>query len=323
MKYFLIMNPASNGGKSEKKFKEIFKILDEKNISYDYKATSNPDDAYEFSIEANKNKYDVIVSVGGDGTINRVINGFYDDSGRRISNARFGVIYTGTSPDFCKSYHIPLKTEKAVNALLSGKSKMIQIGKITHCPHFNEDLDGRSLSDYNGPIKVSFFACCANIGIGPALARNANQGIRKAVGDKAGTFISLIKALLNYNPSKFTILLDDKEEIIKSVNNISIGITPFIASGIKVKNDLCCPDRRFYNLAIKNIRFFNWPGIFKKIYSGKKIIDDHHITLKYAKCIRVYGCSKNPELEFDGDPNGFLPCEVETAHDPLEVLIGV
>ena len=317
------MNPASKGGKSKRKFKDIFEALDAKNMCYDYKMTSNLDDAYKFSVEANKNKYGIIVAVGGDGTINRVINGFYDDSGKKISNAKLGVIYTGTSPDFCKSYQIPLTIDKAVDTLLSGKSKIIQIGKIKHCPSFYDEFDGRPLSDYNGTAKVSFFACCANIGIGPVLAKTANEGIRKAAGDKAGTFISLIKSLLNYESSEFTIRIGKKEEVIKNVYNISVGITPFIASGIKIKTDLRFSDRQFYNLIIKNIRLYNWAGIFKKIYSGQKIINDNYTTLKYAGCIEVYGCSKNPELEFDGDSNGFLPCEIKIAHDSLEVLIDV
>ena len=80
-------------------------------------------DAYLLSKNANNEGYDVIVAVGGDGTINKVLNGFYDDQGKRISRSRFAVIYTGTSPDFCKSYGIPLDIERAVNFIIRGHSK--------------------------------------------------------------------------------------------------------------------------------------------------------------------------------------------------------
>ncbi len=323
MKYFLILNPGSKGGKSRKKFKTILDILEENNISYDYKITTTLEDATVFSAEANQKGYDVIVSVGGDGTINRVINGFFDPYGKRISHSKLGVIYTGTSPDFCKSYHVPLKIENAMGVLISAKSKKIQIGKISHALHFEKILEGQALPINYHPMKTSYFACCANIGIGASLAKNANSGIRKWLGDYGGTFISLIKALKKYEASSFTVTLDGKKQILQKVYNIGVGRTTFIASGIKVKNNLQPGDGLFYNLIIKNISFFNCLGILKKIYSGKDIINGPIIALKYAKVIEIYGCNKNPELEFDGDASGYLPCLIESTRDPLDLICEV
>ncbi|MCK4260316.1 MAG: hypothetical protein KAX49_15170 [Halanaerobiales bacterium] len=322
MRYFLILNPGSKGGKSRKKFKMILSVLDKNNIKYDYKITVSLEDAYVFSMEANKEGYDVIVAIGGDGTINGVINGFYDSSGRRISNSKFAVIYTGTSPDFCKSYDIPLKISQAVNVLLAGKSKKIQIGKIIHSSFYDEGLDGQPISSNNNNIKTSYFACCANIGIGASLARNANSGIRKYIGDYIGTFISLIKTLLDYNACDFVVNFDGRMQNFKKVFNISVGKTIYIASGIKVKNNLSPEDGRFYSLVVKNMRFTNWIGVFKKIYSGKEFVNNDIISLQYAKVIEVYGNSKNPELEFDGDPRGFLPCSIEVVKAPLDLICG-
>jgi len=74
---YLIMNPGSRGGKSRKKFNRIFQLLDQANVSYEYKITNSIIDAYSYSVEANRKDYDIIVAVGGDGTINAVLNGFY------------------------------------------------------------------------------------------------------------------------------------------------------------------------------------------------------------------------------------------------------
>lgn len=323
MKYFFIMNPGSKGGNSRKKIQRIMKILGNSNINYEYKITRSIEDAYTLSLEVNKKDYDVIAVVGGDGTINRVINGFFDVYGKRISNSKFGVIYTGTSPDFCKSNNIPIKIDDAVNVLLLGKSKKIQIGQIKHACYFDKTLDGQPLPGNNSNVNTSYFACCANIGLGASLARNANSGIRKVIGDYAGTFISLIKVLISYRYSDFTVLFDGKKQILEKVYNIAVGKTTFIASGIKVKNNLQSEDKLFYSLIVKNIRLFNLAGIFKKIYSGKEIVNDDHVLLQYAKSIEVYGNNDNPELEFDGDPMGFLPCIIQAAKDPLDLICEV
>ena len=320
MKYLFIMNPGSRGGASLKRFQKIFDMLDEQKVRYDYKITTSLDDAYNFSVTANKEGFDVITAVGGDGTINQVLNGFYDSEGKRISRSKFGVIYTGTSPDFCKSYNIPIDTKGAVKVLLQNKTNEIQIGKITFVKNFDRELDGKTV-DAITDQQICYFGCCANIGLGATLARTANSGIRKKLGDFAGTFLALIKTLFKYKPNDFIIRCDNgSEQKLEKVYSISIGKTFYIASGIKVENDLKNGDGRFYNLIVKNIKRQDWLDIFKKIYRGKQFVNNNVISLDYSKAIEVYGNSKNSEIEFDGDPAGYLPCKIEMAEDSLDII---
>ena len=325
MRYFIIINPGSGGGKSKEKSKEILELLKRTKINFEYKLTETLEDAYTLSVEGNKKGYDVIVAVGGDGTINRVINGFYDSAGRRISGARLGVIHTGTSPDLCKSYNIPLEINLALAAVLVGKSKKISLGKITYATVYDKELDDQpirigKLSKKNENFQTGYFVCCANIGLGAELARSANSGIRRYIGDFAGTFVSLIRTLLKYHPGYFSVSVDGRQQVFKNVHNISVGKTTYIASGIKVKNELTLGDSRFYSLIIKDIDLLNWIGVLRKIYSGKRFANDHTMSLQYASSIEVYGNNRNPELEFDGDPRGFLPCVIENARDPLDLI---
>ena len=81
MRYFLIFNPGSRGGKSRKKLDYILETLDKSNINYNYEITKSLEDAYQLSVQANKKDYDIIVAIGGDGTINNVLNGFFDSAG--------------------------------------------------------------------------------------------------------------------------------------------------------------------------------------------------------------------------------------------------
>ena len=324
MRYFLIMNPGSGGG-SRKKIQKILAFFHKNRLEFDYKLTDTLEDAYTLSVEGNKKGYDVIVAVGGDGTINRVINGFYDLLGRRISNSKLGVIHTGTSPDLCKSYKVPLDIEQALNTVLAGKSEKIPIGKITYTAVDDKELEGLPLSKETekGHVQTSYFACCANIGLGASVARSANSGIRNYIGDFAGTFVSLIKTLLKYQPSTFLVHFDGQKQVLENVYNIAVGKTTYIASGIKVKNQLTLGDNRFYTLIIKDIGFGDWAGVIRKLYSGKRFANNKTMSLQYASSIEVYGNSRNPELEFDGDPRGFLPCVIETAQDPLDLICEV
>ena len=317
---YLIMNPGARGGKSRKKFSRIFQLLDQANISYEFKTTNSIKDAYLYSVEANKNDYDIIVAVGGDGTINAVLNGFYDTSGRRISNSRLAVIYTGTSPDFCKSYNIPTTLNQAVQILIYGKSVKIDVGKITLSGAKASELKNKGIS-YNWNGNIRYFGCCTNIGLGATLARYANSGIRKYLGDFAGTFVSLIRILFTYKANDYTVIVDGKKDKITNLYNISIGRTKYIASGIKVHNTLKVGDGRFYCLTVQKLNFFKIPDLIRKVYIGNPFRNNNHISLFYCRTIEIYGNDRNTEVEFDGDPSGYLPCKIEMAENQLDLLI--
>ena len=106
-----------------KHFDSIIKACRQNKLDPDLVFASTFDSMRALSRIANLNGTDVVVAVGGDGTINAVLNGFYDDTGKKISQSKFAVIYTGTSPDFCKSYDISLKHEEAIQSLVNGSVK--------------------------------------------------------------------------------------------------------------------------------------------------------------------------------------------------------
>lgn len=319
MRYLLIMNPGSRSGKSQENFAKIFSLFDQEKSVYDYKITRSLEEAYRLSQEGNRSGYDVIVAVGGDGTINQVLNGFYHDQGQRISKAKMGVIYTGTSPDFCQSYGIPLDLKSAVEVIIKQQTRKIPIGRIVLAESLRKEFDGQVVTD-SARFITRYFACCANIGLGAALARRANGGIRGIFGDSLGTFLALVRTLLSYQPEDFVVCCDGREEKITGVYNISIGKTFYIASGIKVKNQLQVEDDRFYRLVVRNLKIKDWPRIIIKIYSGREIKNDQIISLDYLRTIDVLGNSRNPEVEFDGDPAGFLPCRISMAREGLEII---
>ncbi len=320
MKYFFVLNPGSKSGTSRKRFKAIFDMLDIRGLEYDYEVTNTLEDAFAMSRYANeKADYHAIVAVGGDGTINRVLNGFFNEDGRRISSAKMGVVYTGTSPDFCKSYGIPLSLEKAVGTLIEDKSIRVSVGKIKLASSIMKEYDARPVN--SDPIfKTRYFACCANAGLGAELARRANSGIRGVIGDRLGTFVALLKTLFSYTPVDFMVKVDGEIQRIEKVYNISIGRTYHIASGIKVKNRLSPEDNTFYKLVAKDMALADLPRVIKKVYSGKHIHNDKNLSLDYCRTFEILGNSNCPEVEFDGDPAGFLPCRIETAAECLELI---
>ncbi|MBU8892551.1 MAG: hypothetical protein KOO66_07210 [Bacteroidales bacterium] len=320
MKYLLIMNPGSKGGKSKKYFNKIFDAFNKAKIDYDYKYTTELDNAYTYSAEANKAAYNVIVAVGGDGTINSVLNGFFGLKGKLISNSKMGVIYTGTSPDFCKSYNIPINTDEAIKTIIDNYSRQIYIGKLLCSSENEKSLNASDSSVIKSP-KLKYFGCCANIGLGATLAKKANNGIRKYLGDAIGTFLSLLSTLVVYKANDFIVKKDDNKQKLSNLYNLSVGRTKFIASGIKVHNNIKYSEKGFYCLTAKQTNLFNLLNSVKKIYSGNEFNNSKALSLDYCNKIEIYGNNKNPEVELDGDPIGYLPCKIETSIDKLDLIV--
>jgi diacylglycerol kinase family enzyme len=291
-------------------------LLKDAGIDYEFGETKTLNDACILSAEANRKGYDAVVAVGGDGTINGVINGFYDQAGRRVSKAKFGVIYTGTSPDFCKSYGIPLKPDRAVARLANPHVISIPIGKIT----LREGLlSGPDPAEDHEMIK--YFGCCANIGLGAALARRANGGIRRVFGDFAGTFVSLLLTLAKFRPSDFPCIIDGREETIATMYNMSVGLTPYIASGIKLSREVAGKNGAFYLMTVRNLKLSQVIPLLKKVYSGNAFENCNYLTISWCREIMCEMNDRNPEVEFDGDPAGYLPCRIEMAKDKLDLIV--
>lgn len=318
MNYFLIINPKARDGRSRKLTDYIFSRLDASNVSYKYKIIENIREATEYSIFANKNRYDVVVAVGGDGTIRAVLNGFYEN-GKRISSSSMGVVYTGTSPDFCKSYHIPLDTNDAIDTLLKNYRQQISVGQIIFSEQNDINFNKRTIDNYDKK-KTEYFGCCANIGIGPKVARKANSGIRKYFGDFLGTFFSLISTIFKYQPSDLSVKIDNVSHSISKLYNLSVGKTYYIASGIKVNNILKTNSKKLYSITARDFTIFSLPGILKSAYSGKKFNNSERFYLDYFKQIDILGNFENPEIELDGDPSGCLPCKIKIAEDYLTLI---
>ncbi len=307
--YHLILNPRSKGGKAAGKFDTIFSLMKAAGLDYDYVFADTYEKIRNASVEANGKDYDVIVAVGGDGTINAVINGFYCNSNAAPPAKMLGVIYTGTSPDFCKSYGVPLDLENAIDAISARQLRRIRIGSI-------------SLVTCMEPLKTEtrYFSCCASIGIGATVAEKANR-FRKFAGDTPGTLGAILSSLFTFNPFGIDVRLGIEDRRILRTTNVFVGRTKYIASGLRVKDEIPDDDDRFYVLGVHNLDFLRLPGLLRQLYSGN-ISNSPVLEIFYSDDISFDSPNKNIRVEFDGDAVGFTPCSIKTANFPLSLIIG-
>lgn len=120
--YYFIVNPAAARGKAARVGLKVNYLCRDRHVDFKMDSTEKPGDATDLAAAA-KGKFDCIVAVGGDGTINEVINGLIGGS------SKLGIVPVGSGNDFVRALKIPHKPIKAIDILLGMKTRSIDIGQ--------------------------------------------------------------------------------------------------------------------------------------------------------------------------------------------------
>jgi len=125
MKVLFIVNPIAGKGNAAKEATRIKEVMDGiKEVEYNIEFTERPGHAMKLAKSGVAMGYDIIYAVGGDGTVNEVMNGLVG------TDCAMGVIPAGSGNDFARSLGIHKDTEKAITETINGAKKYIDIGII-------------------------------------------------------------------------------------------------------------------------------------------------------------------------------------------------
>ncbi|MBN2449821.1 MAG: hypothetical protein JXR77_05495 [Lentisphaeria bacterium] len=300
MKAVLILNPGSRHGRGRHLWHDWEHGLRNAGLTPRTAVSQHPDDAFRFARDAND--AEMAIAVGGDGTISRVLDGVLQ-SGR--TDLRLGVLYNGTSPDFCRFHGIPVTPREALATLLAGHTRRVDVLRIRGHGARREPWTAHA-------------GCGLNLGLGPAVARLANR-LRPFLGDMPGTGLAAAWALLTRRAAEVSVEVDGTPPLPARVANLSVLKSPFLASGLHANVDLHPGDGRLAVLAIPASGFPRGARHLACFYTGS-VASAPGVSLRFGS--RVILRSALPlEIEFDGDPRGWLPAEIEVLPRALELVV--
>ena len=255
----------------------------------------------------------VVVAVGGDGTINEVLEGLMQGEPVGGSRPALGILYTGTSPDVCRYHRIPLDLKQAVATLLAEHCRAVDIGEI----RYHRTSEHEPGSEFDG---LSWFLCSVNLGMGASVAQGSNQGLRRYLGDTLGTMVSLLKTVVSFAPLDLDCRVDGEDLRLTKVLNLTIGKNPHIASGIRLGIPIEADDGSLYLFAARGFSWLGFLGQVPRLYRGT--FQDH--PNNYWRKLRSFSCSTLTganAVEFDGDPRGYLPCSIRILPRALSLIV--
>lgn len=266
-----MVNPISGGRDKGRIPSLINKYLDRNLFDLRISYTEREEHGYMLAKAAIKDQFDIIVAVGGDGTVNEVSRALVH------TNVALGIIPFGSGNGLARSLKIPLRTKEAILTINGLKTDCIDSAKLNNYRFFNVAGSG-----FDAHISQQF----------------ASNRIRGFVGYIKTTFQELKK----YVPQEYEIKLDDftiikKAFIVSIANSSQYGNDAHIAPLADVKDGMLdivvVAPITWYKIPFLALRMFNktaGKSKYVEMYKSKNI----HIKRELEAAIHIDG---EPKLE--------------------------
>lgn len=269
-KVCFIVNPISGVGKQKKIEKLIKKNLNRKEFSYQVLYTKHPKHATELSHQAVLDGANVIVAVGGDGSVNEVAQGMIG------SNAALAIVPTGSGNGFARHFDIPTDPADAIKVINEMQDQWIDTVKINQ-------------NSYLGVAGVGFDA-----DVSLAFSNLEKRG-------PASYLLVVLNELPHYKPQKYNLIIDGKHLsrtafLICFANTKQYGNNAFIAPKAKI-------DDGYLDVIIwKEFPPHAAPKLVHDLFT--KHLDDSKYTESF-RCQEVILKKPMHTLHIDGEPMDF------------------
>ncbi|SDK21756.1 diacylglycerol/lipid kinase family protein [Natronincola ferrireducens] len=290
----IICNPNAGRQILQKSLPKLINTLqNQKNIRVDINYTTKALDAKNMAIEGCHQEYDLIITVGGDGTVNEVVNGIMVSDRK----PKLAIYPAGTVNDFGNYLKIPKSVENFSTMILKGNTTKVDVGLA----------------------RERYFLNVAAAGLLPEVAHRVSSEAKTVLG-KFAYYIEGIKEFskLRFKPMKITLKHNGREEekeilFFILANSPSVGGFKYVAPQAKIN------DGHLDLLIVENNQLMDVAGIFLKALMGNHT---NHPGLQY---IQVQEFTIHTEgivdLDLDGELGGRLPANFSVKKHGIEVII--
>ena len=301
----IIYNPMSGRpGRRADDVRQMIGRLGKRGIDAASIATAGPDDASKIAKEAVAAGTDVIISYGGDGTLNEVIQGMAG------SQTALAVWPGGTSNVVARDLGVPFSIDELVDMIAASKSQRIALGLAKRGDAGKEQVGDAPTSSLS-----RYFVMMAGIGLDASIARSVNKKLKRRTGEFA-YWLSGIRHLFLWRAEPFTIEVDGtsyKGAFALIGNGKGYGGGMMMTPGARLEE----PWFEIYILPplANNFSYLRALGACmrgKPEVAGVSLVRGKHIKANSAH---------EPWVEADGEIIGPLPMTFDIIPDALSVIV--
>jgi diacylglycerol kinase (ATP) len=297
---FFIVNPRA--GLGMRRFASIRTRLQRLDVPFAGAATTGPGDASTLARMACEHHFRAIVAVGGDGTVNEVLNGMASTEGEIHPHAALGVIPTGTAQDFARSMGIPLAPDAALDALLGGRITRVDVGRIRF-----------------GDGRLHLFANMLGAGFDAEVAGRA-QDVRGAMSSIPAHVVGFASARAAYRTKEITITLEGTQGEPKRVhsNLVVVANGPSYAGVMRLAPDAVVDDGLLDVTVIGDVDALEFLINLPRAFTGTHLA--HHKVDAYRVRSLSLESQDDALVQADGELLGRLPATVDVLPGALKLI---
>jgi diacylglycerol kinase (ATP) len=297
-----IINPAAGGGRTRKFWAPIAEQLREKGFRLHQHETSKIGDATGIAHRIISEGVRNIVVVGGDGTLNEIVNGIVEDDLVESADVVLSLIPCGTGRDFARSLGIR-DLRHAVDLLTTGTVISVDVGAITF--------------ERSGERVRRLFVNVADVGLGAETAAWMNQS-SKRLGGFLGYLTAATRTILVFSGKPACVLIDDVVVHDGPVGMVVLANGRYFAGGMLIAPSASLCDGLFDVLILDDVPKYTLLGsLLPKVYRGKHL---GHPAVHHFQGSRIEISSSEPmPFEVDGEQPGVTNISVCMRSGSLKV----
>ena len=312
---FVIANPVAGAGSVREEWRLIERLLRANLPELDYAFTEGPGHATLLAREALRAGWEMIVAVGGDGTLNEVVNGFYEnpEPGKCFQygadgwitsgdnepvpinpDAVLGLLPLGTGGDFRRTLGFMGGVAETVEHLRGRQSRAIDIGQIAFMDHKNRPA-------------CRYFINISAAGMSGAVDHYVNSSW-KGLGGSASFIWGTLRAFVNWKNVEVDILIDGTTEVHDHVNNVIAANGEYFGAGMWIAPGAGIDDGSLQVVIMGDLTRAETVRILPKIYNGT-FLASRKVTRYRASEVAVRPCNSDKPvlIDVDGEQPGQLP----------------
>lgn len=289
MKVAIILNGIS--GKKKKFYRNILPVLQQK-FNTEVFETKFANHAFELAAACIHDSVDVIISAGGDGTLNQVVNGMLSVADKKLPT--LALIPLGSGNDFANTIGATTNVNSLTDLLLQNNPSLVDVGSI-------------QCQDVKGNFKHHYFINECSLGMGPATVRQMEHA-PKWLPPNLRYLTSIIKTFFTHKPEWVEIKTEKdhwkgKARVVAIANGKTFGSKIYIAPDAKIDDGI------FNTFVVAEIPLLRFLLYLQVIKGGKKI---DYPAVKYSKATSAeLSSQESTMIEAEGELVGQLPASIK------------
>jgi YegS/Rv2252/BmrU family lipid kinase len=298
----VIVNPVAGAGRTRRVWPRLMGLFKGSGLRFEYSLTEAPGHAIELAKTAARDGYDTVVSVGGDGTINEVVNGLYASG--NIRDIALGIISTGTGSDYIRTVGVPRRYEDSCRCLLNPKKRTVDLGVVEY-------------TDNDKPVE-RLFVNFSGFGFDAEIVRRTTRQF-KALGSLPAYLMGLLVTLVAYRNKDISLKVDG-EMIEKRVCAVVMNNGKYGGGGMLAAPDADLADGQLDVLIVGDMSKPDLLRSLPRIYKGTHLTHPK-VTMKKAREIEVACRGGRMQLQADGELLGEVPARFRVLPSVLNIIV--